>query len=145
MFSYLWLVGNGRMVVIVVIIVPPFLHSLQTKGKFLLLLVLCLLLMSAAATGASNHRNHNKKKAKQQQQQQAVRIAGSTSVEVRQEGKFLAIGTWWCKMLAQARTRNVAMGSIQRAELQILQPRRHPNSLLKSTTFTKWRGPPRLH
>ena len=78
-----------------------FLHSLLTKGKFLLLLVLCLLLMSAAATGASNHRNHNKKKAKQQQQQQAVRIAGSTSVEVRQEGKFLAIGTWWCKMLAR--------------------------------------------
>ena len=29
---YLWLVGNGRMVVIVVIIVP-FLHSLLTKGK----------------------------------------------------------------------------------------------------------------
>ena len=32
--AYLWLVGNGRMVVMVVIIVlVPFLHSLLTKGK----------------------------------------------------------------------------------------------------------------
>ena len=33
-FGYLSLVGNGGMVVIGVKIVPPFLHSLLTKGKF---------------------------------------------------------------------------------------------------------------
>ena len=33
-FTYLWLVGNGRMVVIVVCNCTPFLHSLLTKGKF---------------------------------------------------------------------------------------------------------------
>ena len=35
LFAYLWLVGNGRMVVIVVMIdCTPFLHSLLTKDKF---------------------------------------------------------------------------------------------------------------
>ena len=33
-FTYLWLVGNGRMVVILAINFTPFLHSLLTKGKF---------------------------------------------------------------------------------------------------------------
>ena len=31
--SYLWLVGNGRMVVLVIIIVPHSSNSLLTKGK----------------------------------------------------------------------------------------------------------------